>query len=132
MSDGDTISVMWEDRAFKIRLEGVDCPESGQDFSNRAKQFTSQLVFGKIVKVKVLDLDVHRRMIARIYAGDKDVGLELVKAGLAWHLRKYSNDPVLAREEARARAARRGLWSVKHPVPPWEWRNRPRRRSKEK
>ncbi|RPJ57201.1 MAG: nuclease [Acidobacteria bacterium] len=122
VSDGDTISVMWEDRAFKIRLEGIDCPEGGQDFSNRAKQFTSDLVFGKVVTVRVTDLDNYRRMIGRVYVDGKDVSLELVKVGLAWHFKRYSRDPVLAEEEERARVAGVGLWSMKDPVPPWEWR----------
>jgi endonuclease YncB( thermonuclease family) len=37
---------MKSDRAVKIRLEGIDCPELGQDFGTRAKQFTSGMVFG--------------------------------------------------------------------------------------
>jgi endonuclease YncB( thermonuclease family) len=51
VSDGDSITVMKAGRAEKIRLEGIDCPELGQDFGNRAKQFTSALVFGKEVQV---------------------------------------------------------------------------------
>jgi len=38
VTDGDTISVMKEGRAVKVRLEGIDCPEAGQDFSNSAKK----------------------------------------------------------------------------------------------
>ena len=52
VSDGDTISVMHAGRAVKIRIEGIDCPELGQDFGTRAKQFTSALVFGKDVQIK--------------------------------------------------------------------------------
>ncbi len=125
--DGDTISVMWEDRAFKVRLEGIDCPEGGQDFSNRAKQFTSGLVFGKVVTVKVTDLDNYGRMIARVYLDGRDVSLELVKSGLAWHFKRYSKDPVLAQEEEKSRTAGVGLWSMKGPIPPWEWRKGARR-----
>jgi len=47
VTDGDTISVMRSGRAVKVRLHGIDCPEGGQDFGRRAKQFTSGLVFGK-------------------------------------------------------------------------------------
>ena len=39
-------------RAVKIRLEGIDCPELGQAFGTRAKQFTSALVFGKDVEIR--------------------------------------------------------------------------------
>ncbi len=113
---------MWEDRAFKIRLEGIDCPEGGQDFSKRAKQFTSDLVFGKLVTVKVTDVDRSRRLVGRVTVDGKDVCLGLVKAGLAWHFKKYSKDPVLAEAEIQARAAKVGLWSHPSPIPPWDWR----------
>ena len=42
--------------------------------------------------------------------------------GLAWHYVRYSKDARLAAAERDARAARRGLWADKAPVPPWEWR----------
>ena len=47
ISDGDTISVMHGGRAEKIRLYGINAPEKGQAFGNRAKQFVSAMVFGE-------------------------------------------------------------------------------------
>ena len=53
VSDGDTITVLDADkRQRKIRLEGIDAPESNQDFGSRAKQSLSDLVFGKTVAVE--------------------------------------------------------------------------------
>jgi len=40
-----------------MRSNGIDCPEKGQDFGARAKQPTSDLCFGKIVRVERLDGD---------------------------------------------------------------------------
>jgi len=120
--DGDTISAMKAGSAVKIRLEGIDCPELGQDFGTRAKQFTSAMVFGKDVQVKEYNLDMYSRMVARIYVDGKDLSLELIKGGLAWHYKRYSSDPTLAEAEEQARKARRGLWSMPSPVPPWEYR----------
>lgn len=96
ITDGDTISVMHSGKAVKIRLEGIDCPEMSQDFGTRAKQFTSGLVFSKDVEVREYYPDRYGRMVARILVAGKDVSLELVRAGLAWHYKKYSKDPVLA------------------------------------
>ena len=48
ISDGDTISVMHDGRAEKVRLDGVDAPEKGQPFGNWAKQFVSDLAFGRV------------------------------------------------------------------------------------
>jgi endonuclease YncB( thermonuclease family) len=69
VSDGDTITVLRERAAVEIRLDGIDCPEGGQDFGQRAKQFTSALVFGKTVTVDGHDVDRHGRLIARVSVG---------------------------------------------------------------
>jgi micrococcal nuclease len=130
VSDGDTISVMKAGKAMKIRLEGIDCPELGQDFGTRAKQFTSALVFGRDVQVKKYYPDEYSRMVARVSVGGQDVSLELIRAGLAWHYKKYSSNRALAEAEDRARKAKQGLWSMPNPVPPWEYRTMVRRRGR--
>lgn len=63
VTDGDTISVMRSGRAVKVRLEGIDCPERGQDFGTRAKQGASDLVFGKTVTVEVTGEDRYGRTL---------------------------------------------------------------------
>ena len=50
----------------------------------------------------------------------KTFRVELVRAGLAWHYKRYSADPALAKAESNARAAGIGIWSLPKPVPPWE------------
>jgi len=47
VKDGDSIIVLHDGRGEEIRLNGVDCPEKGQAFGNRAKQATSGLAFRK-------------------------------------------------------------------------------------
>jgi len=70
IADGDTITVLNSKtlKDVKIRLYGIDAPERGQAFSRRAKQFTSKLVYGKVVEVKVMDADRYGRTVAIIYA----------------------------------------------------------------
>lgn len=122
VTDGDTISVMRDGRAATVRLAGIDCPERGQPFGSQAKQFTSSLVFGRRVTVDVQDTDRYGRLVGRLYEGRTDVSLELVRAGMAWHYRQYSNDASLREAEQEARTARRGLWADAHPTAPWEFR----------
>jgi hypothetical protein len=43
IADGDTITVLHEGKQIRVRLHGIDAPESGQAFGARAKQFTSSL-----------------------------------------------------------------------------------------
>lgn len=123
VSDGDTIEVMRSGRAERVRLYGVDSPERRQPFSSRAKQFTSSLVFGKTVRVRIRDTDQLGRIVAEVYLPDgRSLNQELVRAGYAWWFRRYSDDPTLQRLEQEARRARRGLWADNNPVPPWEFR----------
>jgi micrococcal nuclease len=57
----------------------------------------------------------------------RNLGRELVRAGLAWWYRPYApKDALLAELEAEAKVAKRGLWSDQAPVPPWEWRKQRR------
>ena len=51
VADGDTITVLHNGKGERIRLHGIDCPEKRQAFGNRAKQFTSTLIFVKSVPV---------------------------------------------------------------------------------
>ena len=59
----------------------------------------------------------------------KELNRELVQAGLAWWYRKYSDDKSLGKLEADAKKNRRGLWSDKNPVAPWDWRAAQRAKS---
>jgi endonuclease YncB( thermonuclease family) len=45
---------------------------------------------------------------------------------LAWHFKRYSDNPLLAIAEKEARAARKGLWKEDNPTPPWEYRSKSR------
>jgi len=113
VSDGDTITVLRNRTSIKVRLHGIDCPEMGQDFGSRAKAFTSELVFGQVVKVVPRDTDRYGRTVADVILADgRILNHELVRAGLAWRYRKYAPDiGTLAELEAAARDAKRGLWS---------------------
>jgi endonuclease YncB( thermonuclease family) len=122
ITDGDTISVMREGRSVRVRLEGIDCPERGQDFGQRAKQFTSDMAFGKDAAIEVRDIDRYGRLVARVTVDGEEVSLALVRSGLAWHYKKYSRDSKLAEAEMAAKSAKLGLWSHSAPTPPWEFR----------
>lgn len=111
----------------KARLEGIDAPERGQPFSREAGARLTQLVLREPVRMTVHGSDRYGRLLARIYVGKIDVNLTLVREGLAWHFKKYSDDSALAVAEEEARIARRGVWSQESPVPPWQRRARPAR-----
>jgi endonuclease YncB( thermonuclease family) len=124
ISDGDTISVLREGKAVKVRLHGVDTPEKAQAFGTQARQFTSDMAFQQTVTVMVQDTDRYGLLVGEVLLPDgRSLNQELVKAGMAWWYRQYTpNDTTLAQLEAEARTAKRGLWADAHPVPPWQWR----------
>ena len=57
VSDGDTITVLYGKKQYKIRLLHIDCPESSQAFGTKAKQALSSKIFGKTVTVKWKEKD---------------------------------------------------------------------------
>lgn len=122
VADGDTISVLHEGRAVKIRLYGIDSPEKHQAFGQKAKTFTSQLAFGKVVEVDSVTRDRYGRTVAWVHVGGRCLNEEILRAGYAWHFKRYSRDRHLAELELQARAARAGLWGDPAPVAPWEFR----------
>ena len=121
--DGDTITVRTAAETLKVRVAGVDCPEIGQRWSSRAKQFTSQLVFGKTVTIQTRGTDQYGRMIGRVFVGTRDLSEELLRAGMAWRYEVGTSDRHLVDAEHAARQSRAGLWADAAPVPPWQWRH---------
>jgi endonuclease YncB( thermonuclease family) len=123
VADGDTITVLRERQPEIVRLNGIDSPEKGQAFGDRAKQFTADLAFGQMVQVIVRDHDRYGRTVADVVLADgRSLNHEVVRGGYAWWFRRYSKDATLGALESEARSARRGLWADAHPVAPWEWR----------
>lgn len=118
VSDGDTVTVLDGDRQqHKVRLNGVDAPESAQDFGQESKRNLSALVFGKDVVVKWSKRDKYGRVIGTVLIGATNANLEQLKAGLAWYYRQYERDvppenrQAYAKAEVEARQTKRGLWS---------------------
>ncbi|MDM8214675.1 thermonuclease family protein [Desulfovibrio piger] len=127
ISDGDTITVLTDEkRQVKVRLYGVDCPESKQAYGTRARQSTSNHVFGKRVRVEVADTDRYGRTVGIVTDPDGAVlNRELLAEGMAWLYTAYCRAPVCVewkREEVAARQKKAGLWADASPTPPWEYR----------
>jgi len=99
--DGDTINVLYNGKAEKIRLKGINCPEKRQAYGRKAKQAVSALVFGKEVTLQTYGQDKYGRTIADVLLPDgTNVNTTLVKDGWCWWYRKYAAaDTVLERLE---------------------------------
>lgn len=126
ITDGDSITVLNDNhQEIKIRLNGIDCPETGQAFGNKAKDFTKDLVVGKMVTIQSHGQDRYGRTIGDVVLEDgRNLSQELVKAGYAWWFFKYSDDEQLGILEVKAKIGKLGLWVDKNPIPPWIYRHR--------
>ena len=135
IADGDTLTILaTAGRAgsmnppssaptqHKIRLYGIDAPESHQAFGQKSKQHLSSLVFGKDVRVKYKSRDKYGRILGTIYVDGLDINLEMLRAGLAWHYKRFDSTPAYAAAELEARQNRRGLWADSNPIPPEQFR----------
>lgn len=120
--DGDNLTLLVERTQHRIRLNGIDAPERGQPWNQRARQALADLCFGRQVEVVVRGTDRYGRELGDVYVGGLFVNAEMVRIGLAWHYIQYSHDEGLAALENEAKQAKRGLWADPSPVPPWEYR----------
>lgn len=133
VSDGDTITVLRQGKEVKIRLAEIDTPEKKQAFGQKAKQFTANLVAGKIVTIKVKTIDRYGRTVGEvILKNGKSLNRLLVKNGFAWWYSQYSKDKSLGELEELAKNQGLGLWSDKNAIAPWEWRRGKKKRGNEK
>lgn len=114
VTDGDTVKVLDASHTeWKIRLMGIDAPEKKQAFGIRSKSNLSDLVYDKTVVVEY-SKDRYGRTVGKILVNGVDANLEQIKAGMAWHYKKYAKEqPIADREtyaqaEDRARAGQRG------------------------
>ena len=134
IADGDTITVLdATNTQHRIRLQGIDAPESHQAFGTQSKKNLSDMVFDKDVTAVCDKTDQYGRLVCKILLNDKDVNLEQVKAGMAWHYKEYQREQsaedreLYARAEDEARNARRGLWTDADPIEPSAFRREQKR-----
>lgn len=124
--DGDTVEL----GVVRIRLHGIDAPETGQrcrqanrqgswDCGKAATNRLAELMDRAAIRCHAHDRDRYGRIIAVCYAGERDVNAVLVEEGLAWAFRHYSEDYV--KHEERARATGVGIWQGPA-EPPWDYR----------
>ena len=129
VTDGDTILVLdSQHMQHKVRLAGIDAPESKQAFGGRSRTNLADLVFGKAVIIEYTKHDRYGRVVGKVLWNGIDVDLQQIESGLAWHYKQYAKEQSsedrqrYAKAEDKARAAHLGLWQDREPVPPWEWR----------
>ena len=137
-SDGDSFELKDENnRKVRVRLYGIDAPESNQRFGRESREHLQSLMKGRNLRLKTMYLDNYQRSVAVVYLSDKDgidelsINQRQVQAGMAWVYDYFCTSDFCNTwklEEAMAQKQKIGLWKDPSPTPPWQWRrSHPRR-----
>jgi len=127
--DGDSFRLRAADgRELGIRIAGIDAPERTQPFANVSRTALRDAIGRREVRIEAIKVDAYKRVVGRVFVAGRDVGLEQLDRGLAWHFTRYDADLAPAEREryalaqANAQSRRAGLWRQNDPVAPWSFR----------
>lgn len=112
-NDGDTCRIRSTDKAQtvrRVRLSGIDAPESGQPHWKESRDYLVKLMTGKelVLECKGSSFD---RATCRIFAGTMEVNDEMVRTGMAWNYPQFSEKRYYLTEQ-EARQNKVGLWKL--------------------
>lgn len=123
--DGDTFDIVLNGKQTRVRMFGIDAPERGMDYFKVAKEYLGELCMNQVIRIEVMNTDRYGRIVAKSFLPDgRELGTEMIRAGMAWHFKRYSDDELLAQLETTARENRIGLWQSNNPTAPWNYRKR--------
>jgi endonuclease YncB( thermonuclease family) len=131
VSDGDTITVLdSSNQKYKVRLRGIDAPETQQAFGDTSTQSLAELVYDKEVTVSWDKKDKYYRILGKVIVDGRDANYLQLKKGLAWYYKQYEKDlsdddkKRYLEAEEWARNYNEGLWADSNSIPPWEFRRK--------
>jgi endonuclease YncB( thermonuclease family) len=129
VADGDTVTVLDANKQqHRIRLVGIDAPESKQAFGQRSKDQLARWIHGQEVRVEHTKTDRYNRILGKVWLDERDINLAMIEAGMAWYYKQFSRDltptdrSLYEQAELAARQQQLGLWADAHPQAPWDFR----------
>jgi endonuclease YncB( thermonuclease family) len=128
--DGDTYEVLLGGQVVRVRLLGVDAPESGQPFGPQAGDSARAVLQGRVVRLRRVSTDLYGRALGNLAlpsgTARPAAALDslLVVRGWAWAFDPDHQRALRAPQQQAAQAGRRGLWKcgTDAAVPPKLWR----------
>ena len=120
--DGDTVTCLDEaGQQQKVRLAGIDAPESSQSYGRDSREALAGMVFGRTVEVVDAGRDANGTWLGRLFVDGQDVNRQMVATGNAW-ADPAAADPAFAAAQTDAQTRSLGLWAQPNPTPPWNER----------
>lgn len=141
VTDGDSIHITTPERTIlKVRLYGIDAPETtkinkrtgrvnkpGQPYGKESWKALEGKVMGKQVRLEILDIDKHRRMVCMVWLDSRNINLEMVREGYAEAFVEYLKEPYRSQfmsAQQEAQAEKKGIWSLPDYERPRDFRKR--------
>ena len=125
--DGDTVILMRGEKRLRVRLVGIDAPESSQrslDFipiGYNSKKFLENLILNKRVWFISQGKGYYGRDLGEIVLGKRSVNLLMLRKGQA--VSYYGNtESRFAQAEYMAKLKRLGIWETEGFLAPWKFR----------
>jgi endonuclease YncB( thermonuclease family) len=128
VDDGDGLTIFNLNRPVKVKLVGIDAPEKVQPYGEIARQHLADLVLDKFVSVEYSGLGDNSYILGKVLFKDMDVGMQMLRDGVAWFDKTSSNRLSAAEtrsyvdSEVAARNERRGIWQQDSPISPWDFK----------
>lgn len=128
VSDGDSVTFLDEDnKKVKIRLYGIDAPEIKQKYGREAKNYLSERILYKKVKIQEYGLDRYKRLLGVIYLDKSNINEEMIIEGWAWQYH-FNKDEKYAQMMKEAQLKKKNLWKDSNPIDPYDWRKMNKKR----
>lgn len=114
--DGDTLTFLpqGQSTSVRVRLDGIDAPESWQPGGEDARNALLALVYKQTVQIKVWREDSYGRWIGTVYRHGQDVNETMVRQGWAWAYSFRVGRGPYAQAQRLAQDQRLGVFVDKH------------------
>ena len=111
--DGDTVVLIRSGQSapVKLRIEGIDAPETCQPGGTESRDALIRLALRKAVQVHDHGQDVYGRHIGRVSFEGGDLGAEMVRTGHAWAYRFRTGSGPYARLQREAQSHKSGMFA---------------------
>ena len=131
VTSGDKLTVLDTSLVIhKVRLIGIDAPESSQPYSKESQATLSSLVHGKEVAVITNKHSHSNVLIGKVLLNKKDINLQQIKHGMAWtsynYVKElsYDDQETYVDSQLQAKNKKIGLWRDSCPIEPWMYRQK--------
>lgn len=125
VSDGDTLTcyrLNLRRSKTKIRFAYIDAPESSQEYGSESQKLVKKLVYRRLVRINITDVDRYGRCVGVVYRRTRNVNEELVKRGAAWVYEEYIKNANKRQHwmalQSQAKKQKKGLWKSSKPIRP--------------